>query len=101
MSGLGRNEPCRCGSGRKYKKCCLAKDENEARVAHAAAEADRRQSDEEAGMTEKDADTEKAKPVKERGAPFAGKDGFREQANRSGRSGMPAAGWSRSSTGNR
>jgi hypothetical protein len=20
---LGRNEPCRCGSGRKYKKCCL------------------------------------------------------------------------------
>lgn len=23
----GRNEPCPCGSGRKYKKCCLAKDE--------------------------------------------------------------------------
>jgi len=22
---LGRNEPCSCGSGRKYKKCCLAK----------------------------------------------------------------------------
>ena len=20
----GRNEPCPCGSGRKYKKCCLA-----------------------------------------------------------------------------
>ncbi|WP_443081873.1 SEC-C metal-binding domain-containing protein [Terrisporobacter sp.] len=19
---LGRNEPCLCGSGRKYKKCC-------------------------------------------------------------------------------
>jgi uncharacterized protein len=19
---LGRNEPCHCGSGRKYKKCC-------------------------------------------------------------------------------
>ena len=26
--GLGRNEPCPCGSGRKYKKCCL--DEVEA-----------------------------------------------------------------------
>ncbi|WP_225218972.1 YecA family protein [Fictibacillus norfolkensis] len=24
----GRNEPCHCGSGKKYKKCCLAKDSN-------------------------------------------------------------------------
>jgi hypothetical protein len=24
---LGRNEPCHCGSGLKYKHCCLAKDE--------------------------------------------------------------------------
>lgn len=23
---LGRNEPCHCGSGKKYKKCCLLKD---------------------------------------------------------------------------
>lgn len=23
---IGRNEPCPCGSGRKYKKCCLEKD---------------------------------------------------------------------------
>lgn len=22
----GRNEPCHCGSGRKYKRCCLEKD---------------------------------------------------------------------------
>ncbi|MBL4941397.1 MAG: SEC-C domain-containing protein [Colwellia sp.] len=20
---LGRNDPCHCGSGKKYKKCCL------------------------------------------------------------------------------
>ena len=33
----GRNEPCHCGSGRKYKQCCLQKDEAEARVARAAA----------------------------------------------------------------
>ena len=33
----GRNEPCRCGSGRKYKQCCLDKDQSEARVAHAKA----------------------------------------------------------------
>lgn len=24
---LGRNDPCPCGSGRKYKRCCLAADE--------------------------------------------------------------------------
>lgn len=23
---IGRNEPCHCGSGKKYKKCCLKKD---------------------------------------------------------------------------
>lgn len=28
-----RNEPCSCGSGRKYKQCCLAKDEALAREA--------------------------------------------------------------------
>jgi preprotein translocase subunit SecA len=22
---IGRNDPCPCGSGKKYKKCCLAK----------------------------------------------------------------------------
>jgi len=25
MSAPGRNDPCRCGSGRKYKQCCLLK----------------------------------------------------------------------------
>ncbi len=24
---IGRNEPCRCGSGRKYKRCCFEKDQ--------------------------------------------------------------------------
>jgi hypothetical protein len=26
---IGRNEPCPCGSGKKYKKCCLGKTETE------------------------------------------------------------------------
>ncbi len=26
-SKIGRNAPCPCGSGKKYKKCCLAKDQ--------------------------------------------------------------------------
>ncbi len=25
MAKIGRNEPCPCGSGKKYKQCCLAK----------------------------------------------------------------------------
>jgi hypothetical protein len=36
----GRNEPCRCGSGRKYKQCCLDKDEAKARAAYAKAVAE-------------------------------------------------------------
>lgn len=27
MSRVGRNQPCPCGSGRKYKQCCLPKDQ--------------------------------------------------------------------------
>ncbi len=27
MSKTGRNDPCPCGSGKKYKKCCLARDQ--------------------------------------------------------------------------
>ena len=30
MALVGRNAPCPCGSGAKYKKCCLAQDEREA-----------------------------------------------------------------------
>jgi hypothetical protein len=33
----GRNDPCHCGSGKKYKKCCSAKDAAE-RSAELAAE---------------------------------------------------------------
>ena len=34
----GRNDPCPCGSGNKYKKCCLEKDDA-ARTAAAKATA--------------------------------------------------------------
>lgn len=33
----GRNEPCFCGSGKKYKQCCLALDEAAATAARTAA----------------------------------------------------------------
>jgi len=35
----GRNEPCHCGSGKKYKQCCLANDEEADRRARAEAAA--------------------------------------------------------------
>jgi preprotein translocase subunit Sss1 len=45
MSKPGRNEPCPCGSGKKYKKCCFGKEEAE------AAERERKQEQQEALMT--------------------------------------------------
>ena len=34
---LGRNDPCHCGSGKKYKQCHLAKDEEAERAKRAKA----------------------------------------------------------------
>lgn len=28
MTAIGRNQPCPCGSGRKYKKCCALKKDD-------------------------------------------------------------------------
>lgn len=36
MAAISRNAPCLCGSGKKYKNCCLGKAENAA-PAHEAA----------------------------------------------------------------
>ncbi|MDI6731986.1 MAG: SEC-C metal-binding domain-containing protein, partial [Candidatus Margulisbacteria bacterium] len=27
VTGLSRNDPCPCGSGKKYKKCCMLKEQ--------------------------------------------------------------------------
>lgn len=32
MNKIGRNDPCPCDSGEKYKRCCLAKDEAAQRI---------------------------------------------------------------------
>jgi tetratricopeptide (TPR) repeat protein len=46
MAKIGRNDrcPCPCGSGKKYKQCCLASDEAAARPAQPAAAPARRPS---------------------------------------------------------
>jgi uncharacterized protein YecA (UPF0149 family) len=36
---IGRNEPCPCGSGKKYKRCCLSKDEAARTARHREASA--------------------------------------------------------------
>ena len=36
MAKIGRNDPCPCGSGKKYKKCCMASDEAADRAARPA-----------------------------------------------------------------
>ena len=37
MAKPGRNDPCPCGSGKKYKRCCLEKDQEAECTAFAAA----------------------------------------------------------------
>ena len=37
MTKVGRNDPCPCGSGKKYKLCCLPSDQAAQRAARAEA----------------------------------------------------------------
>ncbi len=30
MTKIGRNDPCSCGSGKKYKQCCMLKEQKPA-----------------------------------------------------------------------
>jgi len=39
MPKIGRNDPCPCGSGKKYKHCCRSQDEAAEHAAFAAARA--------------------------------------------------------------
>ena len=32
LVNVGRNDPCPCGSGKKYKRCCIEKFDNAYRV---------------------------------------------------------------------
>lgn len=32
MKEVGRNDPCPCGSGKKYKKCCMQKSSTKERT---------------------------------------------------------------------
>ncbi len=71
----GRNDPCHCGSGKKYKQCHLDKDEAAAREARAAA------------MAEAEKNAPAAEPSKEGDKPplkSHDKPNFHEQRGRGG-----------------
>ena len=44
---VGRNDPCPCGSGKKYKKCCLEKDKQVELAAHQEPETEKWEPEEE------------------------------------------------------
>ena len=50
---LGRNDPCHCGSGKKYKQCHLDKDEAAERAARAKA-AEKAEKAEKAGKADEE-----------------------------------------------
>lgn len=41
MAKVGRNDACPCGSGKKFKRCCLERVEKEERIARLTTERDR------------------------------------------------------------
>jgi len=86
----GRNDPCPCGSGKKYKKCHAADDEKtvseELAKQHAAAVAEAAEAAEAAAAAEGD-------PKRAVGGPTPGNDpkGVRGSSKRSGSSAGAAA----------
>ena len=42
MPKIGRNDPCPCGSGKKYKRCCMGKDQAAVQAKRAAVQEDQR-----------------------------------------------------------
>jgi tetratricopeptide (TPR) repeat protein len=42
MPKIGRNDPCPCGSGQKYKRCCMGKDQAAVQAKRAAVQEDQR-----------------------------------------------------------
>jgi hypothetical protein len=51
MAKVGRNDPCPCGSGKKFKRCCLERMEAEERSARRQAESGRLAAERDEGPT--------------------------------------------------
>lgn len=73
---IGRNDPCHCGSGNKYKKCCAAKDDaarSAELAAQAAARAERLRQEREQAEAE-------GKPPEQAASKPSGNTGFKGSA---------------------
>lgn len=68
MSKLGRNDPCHCGSGQKYKKCHLAQDDA-AKSAELAAAAEKAAEEAKANAAAEAEEADKADAAATKGAP--------------------------------
>jgi len=51
MANVGRNDPCPCGSGKKFKRCCLERVEAEERAERVRAESERLAAERDEGPT--------------------------------------------------
>ena len=80
LKDTGRNDPCPCGSGKKYKKCHLSEDQAEQHEVLLKAQEEARQqaSQEESGDPEK---RPAGKPIKEDGVRGMHKPGGVKGAN--------------------
>jgi hypothetical protein len=76
----GRNDPCPCGSGKKFKKCCEAKDEK-ARNEQLAAE--------QAALKDT-LDPKEAERAKRKADAAARREGFQARGNQAGPQGRPS-----------
>jgi len=77
MSKPGRNDPCHCGSGQKYKKCHLAADDaaKSAELSAKAAAAAEAQAKADAEAAEKDEKSDGAEAGERANAPRAAAPG--------------------------
>jgi hypothetical protein len=82
---IGRNAPCPCGSGRKYKKCCLDKDAAAERAQALPAE----KAEEDASRAEQDARTSQQEAVMQEGRQWQPKATSSPEPESAARSGEP------------
>ena len=75
ISKPGRNDPCHCGSGKKYKKCHLASDASERSAAEATARAEKA-----ARLEAERAEAEAAEEAEEAEAEASGKEAAGKKA---------------------
>jgi tetratricopeptide (TPR) repeat protein len=78
MAKVGRNDPCLCGSGKKFKRCCLERVEAEERADRLKAESERLAAEGDEGPTIA-AVVERARAVLQESRAFEEVDGLAER----------------------